>query len=291
MRQQDGACLSQASHKYSSAVPSYRMRRITASSLFVLFSFLFLLVRSQDFSNFFQPYSDTSLRNFNMLQRDDKCGNSCSGMGENVCCGKKASCALDSAGNVACCPFNAVCTGAISPPTGASLVTAKGATSGAAATGVPPTAAPSAIVSHAISGTSTVPNSYYPFPVAPTTFANAGDCSSTFSGCQAESAKCTGFIEGGGYGVTINGVGVGVTQQGGMPPASAESICSSLSQAACHGLKVEMCSTLGGSAMATSDTNAFVLGSSSKGAAPTRCLGVYGVGVGIAVGIAGQAVR
>lgn len=33
-----------------------------------------------------------------------KCGTSCSDMGSAMCCGNKATCALDGAGNVACCP-------------------------------------------------------------------------------------------------------------------------------------------------------------------------------------------
>ena len=217
---------------------------------------------------------------------DSKCGTSCANMGADVCCGKKASCALDQAGNVACCPSQAVCTGSIAGGQQPGTITSAGATVGSAAA---PTAAPSAAISHAISGSSTVANAYYPFPVLPTKFANAGECSASYTGCQAESAKCTGFVEGGGYGVTVNGAGGGVTQQGVIEPSSAEAICSSLSQEACHGLQLGMCSTLGGASAQPSSTDAgFVLGS-TNGAMPTPCVGMYGMGVGIAMGIVGQA--
>lgn len=228
----------------------------------------------------------------NLPRDDSKCANSCahmgySNMGSPVCCPKNAACALDQVGNVACCPQNSVCTGTIAAPKGPATVAAA-----AASSAVAPTAAPSVSISHAISGTSVVPNSYYPYPVLPTTFAGADDCSSSYTACQAESAKCTGFIEGGGgYGVTVAGQGGVITQQGAMAPASAEAICSSLSMAACHGLNLGMCSTLGGMAKSSAGGN-FVVGSqtSNGAAAPTRCAAIYGVGFGMAVGIAGQVI-
>ncbi len=102
-----------------------------------------------------------------------------------------------------------------------------------------------------------VPNSYYPYPVLPTTYTGSDDCSSSYTACQAESAKCTGFIEGGGYGVTVGGQDGVITQQAALGPSSAEAICSSLSQEACHGLDVSMCSTLGGAAKATAAAGLF----------------------------------
>ena len=161
-----------------------------------------------------------------LFRRDSKCGVSCASMGSNMCCGKKSVCALDQAGNVACCPFNAMCTGEI--------VAGPAATP----TDTPTKPTPGAAISHAISGTSTISNQYYPFPVLPTPFANEAVCSTAYSVCQAESAKCTGFIEGGGYGVTIAGQDGQITQQAAMPASSAESICASLSKEACHGEQV-----------------------------------------------------
>ena len=227
----------------------------------------------------------------NLPRGDSKCANSCatmgySNMGPPVCCPQNAACALDQVGNVACCPDNSVCTGTIAAPNSQTTGAAAAASSTTA-----PTGAPSASISHAISGTSMIANSYYPYPVLPTTFAGAVDCSSSYTACQAESAKCTGYIEGGGYGVTVGGQGGIITQQAAVAPASAEAICSSLSQEACHGLNVAMCSTLGGAAKATA-AGTFVVGSqtSSGKAAPTRTAVIYGIGLGIAVGIAGQVI-
>ena len=88
--------------------------------------------------------------------------------------------------------------------------------------------------------------------------------------------------------VTVSGPGGGVTQAGAMPASSAESICSSLSVEACHGLDLVQCSTLGGAAKASGPVNSFVVGSAN--AAQTRCAALYGMGIGVAVGLAGQAV-
>ena len=87
-------------------------------------------------------------------------------------------------------------------------------------------------------------------------------------------------------GVTVSGPGGGITQQGAIAPASAESICSSLSAEACHGLALTQCSTLGGAAK-TAAAGTFVEGSAN--AAPTRHAGsLHRFVVGIAVGVAGQ---
>ena len=246
-----------------------------STSLFT-FLLLFSATSADDYSPFLNPLTRPTFE-LGLFRRADKCATSCADMGANVCCGKKAACALDQAGNVACCPNNALCTGTI----------AGGAAPTKPPSAAPLTAAPGAAISHAISGTSTLSNQYYPFPVLPTTYANAADCSTSFSSCQAESAKCTGFVEGGGYGVTVAGQKGQITQQAAMPVQSAESICSSLSQEACHGLQLAQCSTLGGGASSGGGT--FEMGESSNaGAAPTRCRIMYGMGVGAAVGLAGQ---
>ncbi|KAK4694561.1 hypothetical protein P7C71_g3042, partial [Lecanoromycetidae sp. Uapishka_2] len=220
------------------------------------------------------------LINLDLFRRDSKCPNDCSNLNSMACCPEKTNCALDEVGNIACCPDNAACTGTAGTPAAAT---------GAPAKGSGPSTASAAAITHAISGASTVANSFYPFPYLPTTYANAAVCTSSFSSCQLESAKCTGLLEGGGMAVTINGPGGGVTQAGAMMPASAESICSSLSAEACHGLNLAQCSTLGG-AKATGTANAFIAGSAN--AAPTRCAALYGMGmgVGVAVGLAGQVV-
>ncbi len=87
--------------------------------------------------------------------------------------------------------------------------------------------------------------------------------------------------------VTVNGPGGGVTQAGAMPVASAESICSSLSVEACHKLALTQCATLGSTGGAAA--GGFVVGSANG--APTNCpMALYGMGVGMAVGVAAQVV-
>ena len=88
--------------------------------------------------------------------------------------------------------------------------------------------------------------------------------------------------------VTINGPGGGVTQAGAMVASSAESICSSLSVEACHGLDLSQCATLGG-AKATGTGDAFVVGSANAAPTPTRCAPLYRIGIGLIFGLAGQA--
>ncbi len=87
--------------------------------------------------------------------------------------------------------------------------------------------------------------------------------------------------------VTVSGPGGGVTQEGAIPVASAESICSSLSVEACHGLALTQCSSLGGAKQTA--TGSFVAGGSAN-AAPAKMPMLYGMGVGLAVGLAGQVV-
>ena len=237
------------------------------------------------YSAFIASSTDHSSRlegliNVDLFRRDSKCPNSCSSVGNSkACCPKKTNCALDEVGNIACCPDNADCTGTVGPAAGASTVSPVAGSS---------TTASAAAITHAITGSSTVANSYYPFPILPTRYANAAECTTSYSSCQLESAKCTGVLEGGGMGVTVSGPGGGITQQGAIAPASAESICSSLSAEACHGLALTQCSTLGGAAK-TAAAGSFVEGSANT--APTKCAAAfYGVGMGVAVGLAGHVI-
>ena len=79
--------------------------------------------------------------------------------------------------------------------------------------------------------------------------------------------------------MTVSGAGVGITVQGATATlAAAVSVCSSLSSQACYGLQLASCSIYTG-------TGTLI----NPNAAPTKCVGgLYGVGVGVAVGIAGQ---
>lgn len=264
-------------HKLSAPVSMRILLTFFLSALFGIPAAL-----GSEYSPFYSPNVDglsyiNEIINVNLFRRDDKC-TSCSNLGNgNVCCGSKARCALDQSGNVACCPNNSKCTGTIPA-------------SGPAATSMPvgssASAAPAASMTHAITGSSTVPNSFYPFPYLATAYPNADVCTSSYSSCQLEVAKCTGMLEGGGYGVTIEGAGGGTTQGAPMPVSSAESICSSLSSQACNGLQLSACSTLTGASATTQGT--FVAGSAN--AAATKGAALYGVGFGMAIGLAGQVV-
>jgi hypothetical protein len=118
----------------------------------------------------------------------------------------------------------------------------------------------------------------YPFIYVPTTFANAATCSSYYSLCQSEYSQCTAQLKG-RYGVTVGGAGgAGVTVEAVTATAQATSICSSLSQQACHGLQLNYCATA-----ATGTSNA----ASGNGAAPVRTTSLHDLMLGLMVGIAG----
>lgn len=231
-----------------------------------------------EYSSFLEPYNeDTTYNGFalNLFRRDGNCGSgtSCAAMGDRAsCCMSKARCAVDEAGHVGCCPENAQCTGAI----GGSAV--------ATATGTP---ASSAQITGS-GGRRVVSNAYYPFPYLPTNFPNAAVCTSSYSSCATEFARCTYSLESGDSGVTVSGAGVGTTKAAAIPDITAASICSSLSTEACHNLQLAACATYG-SAAAGSAGGSFVTGAN---AAPTGCAGRYGIGmgVGVAIGLVGQMV-
>lgn len=239
---------------------------------------LILNSAATEYSPFLEPYNeDTTYNGFalNLFRRDRNCGSgiSCATMGDKAsCCMSQARCAVDEAGHVGCCPAGAECTGTI----GGSAV--------ATATGTP---SPSAQVTGS-GGQRVVSNAYYPFPYLPTNFPNAAICTSSYSSCATEYARCTYSLESGDSGVTVSGAGVGITKAAAIPDITAASICSSLSTEACHGLQLAGCATYGSAAAGTAG-GSFV---TSAIAAPTGCAGMYrvGMGVGVAIGIAGQMV-
>ena len=237
-----------------------------------------------EYSPFLEPYNeDITYKGFalNLFRRDGNCGSgmSCATMGDKAsCCESKARCAVDEAGKVACCPQNAQCTGTIGG--GAAIATANTRSS-------PTTAAGAAQITGS-GGGRIVSNAYYPYPYIPTNFPNAAVCTSSYSSCVKEFAKCTYTLESGDSGVTVSGAGVGITRQAAIPDITAASICSSLSTEACHNLQLASCATYGNAAAATTGGSFVVTGAS----APTACAGLYGVGmgVGVALGVAGQMV-
>jgi hypothetical protein len=198
-----------------------------------------------------------------------------------ICCRNDQICAPDGAGHAACCPKGAACTGTIVPigqATSSISVTQTTATT-TGAFGTPTATGTEPFVQNPSSAIrSTVSNQFYPFPIIPTTYTNAAACSSAYTSCQSDAASCTAALANGAQGVTISAPNGGVTQTAvlSVGPQSANSICSSLSQEACSGLQVEACTAFDAGVPA---------------AAPTRCAGVYRVGAGVALGLAGQLLR
>lgn len=115
----------------------------------------------------------------------------------------------------------------------------------------PPTASnnsPTATISY-------VPNSYFSFPYAPTTFANSASCASATKGCSENYDSCLTNLGGSGFAVTVNVPGGGGTTVNGNNQnlgTSATSICSSLSSQACSNLQATKCDSFGQSSSARS---------------------------------------
>ncbi|RDW71977.1 hypothetical protein BP5796_08011 [Coleophoma crateriformis] len=211
-----------------------------------------------------------------LLKRAGSCAanyNSCSSLAaiySGACCSKTAVCTTDRNANVACCATGATCTGTIASQRPATTVSA------------------TATAKY-------VSNTYFPFPVIPTTYTAAADCTAAYSACQSNFALCTVDLTGGGYGVTVSAIGGGITvapTATNLGYASATSICGSLSQAACMGLQTSLCAQYGsGTDTTTTAANTvFVVGSSNQAPRPTMgCMAAMGA-VGVGLGIAGQLV-
>lgn len=271
------------------------------------------LLRSTAFaaSDDYSPYSDPlfGLSDDVLLMKRQSCqlgSISCSGLGaDNVCCPSGTNCALDEAGHVACCPINASCTGTIGggitgSPTGSTSGTSSssgGPVLGGSTTTPTPSTSNSAQITPLTTGVSgggsTVPNNFYPFIYIPTSYANADLCSSAFTNCQIASTSCLVSLAG-ANGVTIGGLGGGITVQGasGTILSSASSICSSLSSVGCYDLQETQCSIFGtgsGSApttTATTTTGFVQVG--NHGPRQTACPGMlYAAGAGAMIGVVG----
>lgn len=166
----------------------------------------------------------------------------------SVCCPPDTTCTRDAAGQPACCPTGARCTGSLS--SGAFLQSTVTATTATPATAATTATTPDSTLS-VLTGT-------YPFTVIPTSFPNAAVCSVYYSMCTSQYAACTAALGGGGgggaaYPVTVviggtttvtdagaaGGGGGGVTSA--LPASAAAATCSSLSVEACHGLQAAYC--------------------------------------------------
>ena len=139
-----------------------------------------------------------------------------------------------------------------------------------------------------------MPNTYYPFVYAPTSFVDADQCSSAFTSCQAASTACFTSLAG-SYGVTVGGFGGGITVQGvsGTILSAASTICSSLSSAACSNLQqVSQCSNFGSGSGVTPTTISGSSGSTggiiqvgNDSPRRTACAGMlYVAGAGAVIG-------
>ena len=233
-------------------------------------------------------HEDHLLELFRRQQNNCPIGyNSCSRLGaNNVCCSVSAVCSADAANDVACCPSGAHCTGTIGATgvaTGTMTNTATAAGGGFVFGSATTTATTGPITSSARTPQSTVANAYFPYLYIPTTFPNAGVCSSYYSSCATEFSSCTASLGGGINGVTVNGGGAGITVQG--VTASAASICSSLSSQACYNLQLGDCPTFG-TAAATGSGVIVGVNSARRG----REWRIWTLAVGVAVTLAGQMV-
>ncbi|KFA59999.1 hypothetical protein S40285_08555 [Stachybotrys chlorohalonatus IBT 40285] len=175
-----------------------------------------------------------------------ECPTSLGAVFEDICCANGQTCAFDEDNQPACCPAGTICTGT--------------------APDSPPTAFPTAPVSY-------VPNTYFSFPYAATTYPNSAACESAVSVCSRNYEVCTSGLGGGsGFAVTIDvpgGGGVTVDGTGANLGPAVTSVCSSLSSEACSDMEATSCDTFGpDSASATTRTGlglvmVFLLGSVS----------------------------
>ncbi|KAI1133070.1 hypothetical protein F5Y10DRAFT_229216 [Nemania abortiva] len=172
---------------------------------------------------------------------------------KGACCENGQVCSLDAQQSAACCPTSATCTG------------------------VAPGGGPTATASY-------LTNSYFAFPVIPTSFSNAAACTTALHDCSENYDACVEALEGAdaGYGVTIQVPGAGGTTvaqaRTTLPSVTATSVCSTLSLEACHGLSNGLCraGTQGG----------FTVGSENGAPRPTAAC-MAGVIAGVGLGIVG----
>jgi len=218
--------------------------------------------------------------------------NVCSSLGaSDVCCPSDTTCALDQANHVACCPLGAVCTGTIGGTLTGSATTSGFVLGGTTTLSTTTSTTNFATPSLTLTG-STVPNQFFPFVYIPTTYANAALCTSAYSNCQAESTACFNSLAG-VNGVTISGLGGGITQVGntGTILSSASSICSSLSMQACYGLQTTQCSAfpsatgVGGATVTVTASDSAFVQAAAAGPRQAACPGmVYAAGAGAMMG-------
>ena len=242
-----------------------------------------------------QDASDSLLE---LFRRQNACQpgyNACTNLGAaTACCSTNAICTPDAANMVACCPSGASCTGTLGVSGSAATTTGPlllGGGNGATTTeGSASTTGNSLFpVTSTSSPQSTVANPYFPFLYIPTSFPNAGVCSSYYTSCSSELSSCTASLGGEVNGITGNGGVVAATTQGAGITAQAASICSSLYTQGCYGLNLAYCSSLTG---ADTATTAAATGSgiivNASGAEVDKQIGlvkIFGIGIALALGL------
>lgn len=168
----------------------------------------------------------------------------------NLCCPRTQICSADANRNVACCPQGAACTGTISPVfpgQTASPTSTSGVVIGTTTTAFTGPTQTDFIQTSGSSARSTVPNTFFPFFVIPTTYPNAAACSDAYTSCSNHARDCVTALATGLPGVTVSGPngGATITAVPSIGQQSAESVCASLSATACSGLVVEACGRFG----------------------------------------------
>ena len=240
---------------------------------------------------------DASNNFLELFRRQNACQagyNACTNLGAaSVCCSTNAICTPDAANMVACCPSGASCTGTLgasgsmATTTGPLLLGGNGATTTAGS--VSTTGNSLFPATSTSSPQSTVANPYFPFLYIPTSFPNAGVCSSYYTSCSSELSSCTASLGGEVNGITGNGGAVPVTAQGAGVTAQAASICSSLYTQGCYGLNLAYCSSLTGSntaATAVATGSGIIVNAS--GAEVEKQAGlvkIFGIGIALALGL------
>ncbi|MCJ1435008.1 hypothetical protein MMC27_004378 [Xylographa pallens] len=240
---------------------------------------------------------DTSDSFLELFRRQNACQagfNACTNLGvASVCCSTNAVCTPDAANMVACCPSGASCTGtlgasgSVATTTGPLLLGGNGATTTAGS--VSTTGNSLFPATSTSSPQSTVANPYFPFLYIPTSFPDAGVCSSYYTSCSSELSSCTASLGGAVNGITGNGGAVPVTAQGAGITAQAASICSSLYTQGCYGLNLAYCSSLTGSntaaTAAATGSGIIVNASGAEVEKQAGLVKILGIGIALALGL------
>jgi len=233
---------------------------------------------------------------FELFRRQNACQagyNPCTNLGAaNACCNVNAICTVDPSNHVACCPTGASCTGTIGAGTASTttglLVAGTSTTGNTVATTTGNSLFPASTANFV---QSTVANQYFPFLYIPTTFANAGVCSSYYTSCQSEYSSCITSLGGVVNAVTTSPAATIIqltARQLAVATGSAATICSSLYSQGCYNLQQAYCASLSGATGAATGSGIII---SASGAGRTIYHGSWalvGVGLGMVLGMLQQ---